>query len=77
MSGVGAIDHNQGQIIQNQPLFTEMDSKHCMICPASGIMDNQDAQVIWCDPYFPQRDVFDYGVVLAIACACTKRSEWR
>ena len=77
MSGVGAIDHNQGQIVQNQPLFTEMDSKHCMICPASGIMDNQNAQVIRCDPCFAQRDVFDYGVVLAIACACTKRSEWR
>jgi hypothetical protein len=54
-----------------------MDSEHGMICPASGIMDNQDAQVIRCDPCFAKRDVFDYGVVLAIARACTKRSEWR
>jgi hypothetical protein len=50
VSGVAAIDHNHGLIVQYKPLFTEMDSKYSMFCAASGIMDNQNAQVIRRDP---------------------------
>jgi hypothetical protein len=77
VSSVVAIGHNQGGIVQYKPFLTETDSDHGMICPASGIIYNQQTQVVGCDPCFAKCHVFEDCVILAITCPCAKCNEWR